>query len=672
MEKILYTGKDDEQFKKPFIDIDEWRDEPSRHRYVHGGFEGTNTKFSFHFPPVEDFLGRFFHFLAPVVGDETEAQRQTGIENKLLFALSHGAYFVETNHGGPVNRGGDSTLVYRANACAAVFSRVLAEKMYGMSRIFGYLFGGSGGAYKTISCVENTIGVWDGAVPFVIGSPMAMPYVFTVRVHAIRLLRNKLDRIRDALEPGGSGDPYEGLTDEEAEALKEATLMGFPLKTWCVYPTLGDGALPVLSPAIGFRDPGYYKDFWSVPGYLGAEENSSAIRDRVLLETQVERIASVNQSDLTSNDKNAYGVDEAWKKQLAHVGDAVIYLQDMPSKTKYLKGLKLTVLSGAAEGKSFAVRMENDAIVVDAASVGTDVSGILAALSPGGNVKLDNSDYIAIQTYHRHQVPESPEYHGWDQFRQISGAPIYPQRDVIIGPQISTSGAGSIQNGRPTCKMIVIESLMDESAFPWQADWYRQEVIKNLGGDHDFRLWYMDNCMHTDCEEGNGGDHQHIVSYLGALWQALLDLSDWVELGIEPPQSSHYSLDGAQVIIPPSAGERRGIQPVSELLANGQKKAVVRPGECVTFTASISAPDGSGTVESVRWDFEATDDFTPCGTLKLYDDGHTANASATHIFTKPGTYFPVIKVASNRHPGDIFTQILNQDRVRVVVEDGTE
>ena len=664
----LYTGTDDRQFERPFIDLDEWRESPAPHRYVHGGFEGTNTKFSFHFPPKDRFTGRFFHFLAPVVGDENEAQRQTGLENKLLFALSHGAYFVETNHGGPVERGGDTTLVYRANACAALFSRRLAQEMYGVGRPFGYLFGGSGGAYKTISCAENTVGVWDGAVPFVIGSPMAMPYVFTVRVHAMRILRDKLEAIRDALEPGGSGDPYEGLNDEQAQALREATLMGFPLRTWCVYPTLGDGALPVLSPAIGYRDPGYYRDFWTVPGYLGAEEHGSARRDRIKYETQIESVASALPSGPAPDGGNAYGVDEAWKNNLERGGAALITLREMPPRGAYLKGLQLRVLSGAAAGRTLAVRPEGAALTADAALSGSGSAGFVSALSPGDRVELDNSDYIALQTYHRHQVPPESEYHGWDQYRGADGSPIYPQRASIIGPQISTSGAGSVQNGRPTCKMIVLESLMDESAFPWQADWYRREVIRNTGGDGDLRLWYMDNCMHTDCEEGNGGDHQHIVGYLGALWQSLLLLSDWVERGVEPPETSVYSLDGAQVSLPPTAAQRRGIQPVVELLANGAKKAVVRPGEPVTFTASVSVPRDGGTVDSVRWDFEASDEFTPRGTVELSDGGHAAAATAVHAFPSPGVYFPVVKVSTNLRPGDPFTQIPNQDRVRVVVE----
>ncbi|WP_405182140.1 hypothetical protein [Nocardia sp. NBC_01377] len=40
--ETILTG----DFERPFIDIDEWRDEPVRHRYVHGGFEGTAARFS--------------------------------------------------------------------------------------------------------------------------------------------------------------------------------------------------------------------------------------------------------------------------------------------------------------------------------------------------------------------------------------------------------------------------------------------------------------------------------------------------------------------------------------------------------------------------------------------------------------------------------------------------
>jgi hypothetical protein len=45
------TTLKDPDYTKPSIDVDEWRDEPVRHRYVHGAFEGTDLRFSYYFPP---------------------------------------------------------------------------------------------------------------------------------------------------------------------------------------------------------------------------------------------------------------------------------------------------------------------------------------------------------------------------------------------------------------------------------------------------------------------------------------------------------------------------------------------------------------------------------------------------------------------------------------------
>lgn len=674
-ERTLYTGVEDAQFARPYIDQDEWRDQPLRHRYVHGGFEGTESRFCFYYPPKEDFKGRFYQKLAPMQGPEDEAQKQEDMEDVISFSILHGAYFVETNQGGILNGGGDETLAYRCSAQAAQFSRKLAMEMYGCERPYGYVFGGSGGAYKAVGCAENTVGIWDGAVPSVMGSPMSLPNVFTVRVHAMRILRHKLDKIVDAIEPGGE-DPYGLLDEEEADALREATNMGFPLRTWCVYHTIGEGALPVLTPTVGMIDPAYYEDFWRLPGYLGTAENSSAVRDRIRMEAEIvevwdpdEILKNVGDS---LNEKNAYGVDEAWKNQMNKaVKQPYMRLSDFPQEGSYTQGLKMKFLTGKLAGETFEAKCVRKSVVtVDNTMDDRDLAAILADMEVGDKVLLDNSDYIALQTFHRHQVP-GKEYSAWNQYRNENGEPVYPQRSVLIGPIMAKGGSGAAQDGTLNCKMIVLESLMDESAFPWQADWYRRKVEKNAGGNADdrFRLWYMDNCMHTDCAEGNGGDHQHIVSYLGALYQALLDISDWVERGVEPSPTSGYHLDGGQVVIPNTAKERRGLQPVVHLYVDGQKKTEVKVGETVVLTAEIEVPDGTGTVESVCWDYEATDVFAEAGTVMLEDDGRKAKAVVSHTFRKSGTYFPVVKVASNRTPGDFFTKVMNQDRVRIVVTD---
>ena len=95
------TPATDSLFKEPYIDVDEWRDAPARHRYVHGGFKGTDTRFSFYFPAKEHYQGRFFQYITPVPDSENLSQGETGEQDRIGFALASGAYFVETNGGGP-------------------------------------------------------------------------------------------------------------------------------------------------------------------------------------------------------------------------------------------------------------------------------------------------------------------------------------------------------------------------------------------------------------------------------------------------------------------------------------------------------------------------------------------------------------------------------------------
>ena len=76
-------------------------DAPVRHRYVHGGFKGTDTRFSFYLPPKEQYQGRFFQHITPAPDSENLAQLMPAGEfNKIGSSIAAGAYFVETNGGG--------------------------------------------------------------------------------------------------------------------------------------------------------------------------------------------------------------------------------------------------------------------------------------------------------------------------------------------------------------------------------------------------------------------------------------------------------------------------------------------------------------------------------------------------------------------------------------------
>jgi len=156
--------------------------------------------------------------------------------------------------------------------------------------------------------------------------------------------------------------------------------------------------------------------------------------------------------------------------------------------------------------------------------------------------------------------------------------------------------SGVIPNGGIKGKVIALENLWDTEALPWSGDWYRQQVQNKLGdkANDNFRLWYTDHANHGDLPVP--GDPDYIVSYLGVLQQALLDLSAWVEKGIEPAPTTNYEIVDGQVVVPSTANERKGIQPIIELKANGGERAEVKVGQTVTFTATVELPSNTGKI----------------------------------------------------------------------------
>ena len=668
----------DTLLKSPYVDVDEWRDKPIRHRYVHGGFKGTETRFSFYFPPKEKYEGRFFQYITPFPDNEYLSQGASGEEDKIGFSVSSGAYFIETNGGGRIDFGkpgfaSDPSIgAYRANAASAQFSRVVAVQIFGGKRPYGYAFGGSGGAYRTIGGIENTEDVWDGAVPYVVGSPMAIPNVFTVRMHAMRVLKDKLAQIIDAVEPGGSGDMYAGLNAEEKDALQEVTKMGYPPKSWFGYKTMGIHGFLVLYQGVVMADRKYFTDdFWKVPGYLGANPPPSLLKARIQKVSKIKAGIPVDEAArlglIESPSAQERGTAEAaWKSMGEKEGTMPVafQLEDMLPDIDFPGG-DLVIKSGTAVGKTLQLtKIAGDKVIIGPAD-----ARVLAQVKQGDEVQVDNSNFLAVQTYHRHQVPGN-EYKVWDQFRDKDGRPIYPQRPMMLGPLFTRSASGVLPGGKYKGKMIVLASLWDREAFPWQADWYRLKVMENLGAETDnhFRLWYTDHALHGDLTKQE--DPTHTVSYLGVLQQALRDLSAWVEKGIAPPATTNYNIEDGQVIVPPTATERKGIQPVLTLKANGGERAEVKVGEPVTFNAIIELPQNTGKIVAAQWDFEGAGSFGVEG--KLIPDGNSSTRvtlKTSHVFTKPGTYFTTLRGVAQRQ-GDVrtpYARIQNLARVRIIV-----
>ena len=280
----------DPRFNQPYIDVREWRDQPAdapvfpgsittqdggaapvkaRHLYVHGGFTGTDAKFRSASRQKRSMKVGFS-------GNASVAGRRGGHGAQRRLCPCEWWLLGADEHGRPrqpsYGRGGgewpfDTTIRgYRVNAAAGTFLRVVAAEIYGPHRTYGYLYGGSGGEYQTVTSAEMTTGVWDGFVPYVMGSPQSIPNCFTVRVNALRVLKNKWPSIIDAIEPGGSGDPYAGLDDEERAALEEATRTGFPPGAWFNYVPQGGGPLVLVASYVPVLDPTYLEDFWTKPG----------------------------------------------------------------------------------------------------------------------------------------------------------------------------------------------------------------------------------------------------------------------------------------------------------------------------------------------------------------------------------------------------------------------
>lgn len=649
----------DDYFRDPFIDIDEQRALPVPHRYVHGGFRGTETRFSFSFPPADVYRGRFFQHVTPVPQSENLAPDVDGPHNKVTFAIASGAYFVETNGGGPdaanPMSGLDPTIgAYRANAAAAEVSRTVAASLYGEHRPFGYLYGGSGGAYRTIGAAENTRGVWDGFVPYVPGSPMAIPSVFSVRMHAQRVLRDALPRIVDAFDAGGEVGALD-LNVEERAAFDEVTRMGFPPRSWFGWRTMGMHAFSVIYPGVMAADPTYAEDFWSTEGYLGADPDAEVHRDRLRFETSVAGLVTDGRLD----EPTGGGVDESFLHS-ASAGDVVTALRLADTARDTLLGSELSVLTGASAGAKVRLSAFEGGIASLEPGQGNAISGVAV----GDRVRVDNSNFLAAQTYHRHQVPDV-EYAVWDQFRDESKQPIPPQRSMLLGPLFTRSSVGSLPTGDIDAKMIVVACTLDRESFPWQADWYRTQVAAHAGESTtgEFRLWYIDNALHGDAAEQEFPDRT--VSYLGALETALRQLVSWVEDGVEPAPTTSYAIEDGQVVLEPRADERGGVQPVVSLTVDGRPTTRVRVGQDVTLGVDVQTP-GAGVVVDVSVGEAGSEGVAVDG----IEHGSSVRMQLSRSFDSPGTYLLWARaVTQTAGDGtDLHARVENIARARVVVD----
>ena len=212
----------DPLYANPVIDSEQDLTTPVVHHQVSGHFEGTDIRFNIYLPPADQWQGRFFQYTYPTAFTPEE-DTSVADDRAIGFSLASGGYAVQAGNAG-------NSVGYRHAAAAAKFAETVAADYYhsGNRKIYGYLYGPSGGSFQTTGAAENTSGVWEGFVPTVQGVPMSGPYSFFIRAMARLVLEDKAEQIADAVRPGGSGNPYAGLDQAERTMLTELTRVRDP------------------------------------------------------------------------------------------------------------------------------------------------------------------------------------------------------------------------------------------------------------------------------------------------------------------------------------------------------------------------------------------------------------------------------------------------------------
>jgi hypothetical protein len=630
-------------FGKAFVDVDEQRDTPAPHRYLHGGFDGNDTRFSLYLPPPNIYQDRFLHLIEGGLGGNECAAR-----DEIEFAFECGAYLVESNQGHVGDdlsgSGGDVRVhAYEASVASARFAREIAADTYGAAPHHGYLYGGSGGGHRTILCLENGGDTWDGAVPFVVGPHPAYWLSMSVVARALLALGVRTSEVIDAMEPGGAGDPFvAGLTTQQREALADLYRAGFPRGAEVEISGATKGMWAYFAPEITSFDPGYFEqDFWSLPGYAGAD------RPEEVEACLIDEHAAITRVYADGGKVTAIGIERA----------------DMDA----LVGARITVLSGRERGlERYVVATSGDRI--DSIAVAPDLWGRVAA---GDEIRIDNRQFVAFSYWHRHQLGEpydrvKPRRLDVDELRHLTldGLPIFPQRALFRNASLH----GLDTQGKFDGKMIVVQNLLDPGAWPFDIVHYEQLVRARYGdgADDRLRVWWTENAAHGPPPPAL---EWRLIDFGGIVEQAVQDVIDWVERGVQPPRSSAYCYSADhRLTLAPEAGNRFGVQPLAIATANGDAHAIVHPGEDVTFEVTVECPPHGGTVVAVEWYFEASSGWS-FSHAQVDGTQTRLRLSTTHCYSSTGTYFPAARVVAHRD-GDMDAstrRLVNLARVRVTV-----
>ena len=172
----------------------------------------------FRFPAKQFWRNRSFEGQHPAGGGV--------VDNRMAF--TNGAFSVNWMSASTAN----AVASHRHEAAATRVAKAYANRLYGnTAKIYSYFWGCSGGGTVAMAAAENVTGVWDGVQPQCIGTSGDAPYhsFYWQALYTMAISQAKRDAIAAAAVPGGTGDIYAGLNEEEKSVLNEFLAAGYPL-----------------------------------------------------------------------------------------------------------------------------------------------------------------------------------------------------------------------------------------------------------------------------------------------------------------------------------------------------------------------------------------------------------------------------------------------------------
>jgi hypothetical protein len=520
-----------------------------------------------------------------------------------------------------------------------MFAKGRVQQRYGRLPSRTYLFGSSGGGWRSLSQLERYPETYDGAGmrnPAI--EPRHLTYTYTVLDHFLPVIRSKLGQIIAARDRNEVALPF--LTAAEREALNRIYAAGAAVGSEFKFEQAAASSVTLGYPAFRLFDPTYLDDFWSTPGYAGHAG-----------EVHSEVIEGITGSVSTAGAPNAAGYVLSFRDDAASFGGGAI------------KGWRVTFTSGALAGQRFHV----------SANTATQISvsgyaGALNGIAPGDQYVLSNRDFVAWQRYHEHIAQcEFPEYAG-----DCNGlSPKRPQRPARVQQAYATHGA--TLSGRIRKPVVSTAQDLDHLVYPPIIARYFDRVRDVLGAKASdmLRVYWNENHSH-----GNplAGEANRMVERDSSWHAAFQYMVRWVETGTPPPPDTVVTVAPGAVEFPASASERKGIQPTVVATANAGRRITVPSGSLVALDGLAQSPIGK--IARYDWDFEGNSSYD-CSSdassgLALCAGGFVPAASvstpAWRTYATAGTYTATLRVHDDSDFPGPFDGIENLSRVVIVVE----